>query len=222
MTTLWKETGEIFINLSKRDYVEKTYTKEQITNYFVNACKELIPIFEHHNNKYAAEAKIEVEINNLKSEKIYLSWLLDDVAIVLNVLKDPLNIINYDNFVESHYAYLYRYEKHDIWDFDEISCDSFVNAVKKEDEFFKDFVSFKLLKYAKFLSVFINNLYSYLCFYYENLNKKYYFRFEHLVRDTYGHFYFKLSQNPYLLKTDCDLLDLCRRYCQPLEVIKVE
>ena len=219
MTTLWKQTGKIFIDLSKGDFAEKNYTKEQITKNFVDACKELIPIFEHHNNSYCAEAKVDVEIHNIEIERTYLSWLMDDAQMVLNILKDPLNIINYDNFAERHYSYLSIYENHDIRSFDQDSKDFFVNEVKKENNFFENFVSFNLFKYAKFMSVCVNNLYCYLCFYYENLNKKYYYRFEHLVRDTYGYFYFKLQQNPYLLKTDLDLLDLCRRYCEPLEVL---
>ena len=219
MTTLWRETGRPFLDLSRDDYEEKNYTKEQITSCFVNACNNLLPIFDSFNSKYYAEAKTEVANNKLDLEIQYLSWLVEDSNMVVSILNNPLDIHNYEMLIERFYSYSYRYEHLDIRSLEDVS---FVANEVKKDDFFSSFVSVNIFKYAKFLSVFISNLYCYLCLYYENLNKKYYYRFEFLVRDAYNYFYFREQQNPNLLITDYGLLDMCKSYCTPLEHIQQE
>lgn len=218
MTSLWRETYEPLIDLSKGNYSEKDYTKEQITKAFTNACLDLLPIFEDYNKTYSKEAKLQVEQNLVPFEKEYFSWLKNDAKFVIDVLKNPLDKTNYQTIAELNNSYLYIYGNHDLRFFDEDGQKSFIDSVKKTEElFFKDVCSFNLLKYGKFLSVFISNLYCYLCFYQENLNKKYYYRFEHLIRDTYGYWYFKQQQNPHLLITDQSLISLKEKYCKDLD-----
>ena len=218
MTTLWPETRTPFINLNNKDYKEKNYTKDDIKRIFSNAFMQLLDIFNSFNEKYKKEAQQEVQENDIEQEKEYFGWLLEDSKFLVSFLKNPLNKNNYQKLIDLYYN-INCYQSYDLNGFSQNSDKLVFIYFCKNNEFFKNFKSFNLFKYGKFLTVFLSNICCYMRLYLLNLEKQYYYRFEYLVRDAYGYFYFRLMKNPCLLKTDCNLIDLCDSYCPPLEEI---
>lgn len=234
----YPETDQPFINLSVGDYKEKHYTTEQITQYFVEGLNSIVKIFDEFDNTYKTKVQEDVIKNNINTEGEFLVILSEISKFLKLVLQNPLNKDLYDTFLrmknslewdyagygddedyESPKKVDYeRYLRTQGINLEEYYMDDDLKYKKmiQEDVYFKDFKSISLLKYGQFLSSMANHIYCYLCLYYENLKKKYYFRFEHLYRDVYQYSYFTRLKNPDLLKTDKQILEYTD-HCTSLE-----
>ena len=207
MTSLWPHTSSrIFIDLQKENNCpEASYTHSQMSGIFGIACHELSDIFVDFNNKYKLLA--EQDLNNLKNTQANECFksLIQQFNLIMKAMYIPYKkpyVDNLSNVVD----YLTNICPPDV---DE---QEFYN----QNLFFKNIGSINLVKYAKFLSVFAKQLQCYVRLYYENLNKKYYFKFEHLVRGKYKYMYFECKQNEYLLNLDNEIIEICDKHCKSL------
>lgn len=191
------ETKKLFVKLNK-DNVEYGYSKEQLTNSFTNALKQIHSCFIILNEKHTKYA----EENILTLSKSY------DFVLILRAFKrfafsieDILQNPFTEKAVECIYGLLYELEKNNIEKY------LATNITQEEKEnFLKKVKMFD--GYKNFILVFVKHLECYFRFYYENLRKKYYFCFDYLYDICY--------ENKNLEKLNECLLKICNKHCKPL------
>lgn len=200
--------GTPIIDVEYFNCPEKNYTDKEITKYFLDAMEDVLAIFDEYNKRYDKKALEQEEKANRNQEARFYLWLCDCSKIIRKVLKESLAKYRYKVFI-----YFYE-DLHKIF----VEKNEFnLHDLILDDPSFENFESTDLLKWGLFLYAFAQNIYCFLCFYYENLNRKYYFKFETLKELTYTDLYFNKRENPNLLKVDDVLLKLCFDHCTPLE-----
>ena len=193
-----KETNNLFIKLNKKN-PEYAYTKETHELNFHVELRAILVFFNKVNKQYENQADEVVLSHNNNIDFVLTRDAFKRYAkTVQKLYLEPFG----ENTINDINGLLDVFENKKLEDY--LSYDITEEARTK---FIFDMKMFK--EYKQFLWVFIKHLECYLRFYHENLRKKYYFYFEHLVEVCY-----KNKNIEYLNST---LVQLCNKYCKPLK-----